>query len=329
MKERFLLMILLAGAAFAPVGQAQVSGYDNAQVLPWAQIVTQHCFYFGPGLHQNPYPPGIPVVLSVRSQQFSGWHGHDDGTKPLPVFANGTFNNRVFANTDAFGCIYSGPVQMPNLAGYYIFEAFAASTGRTAGLNLYAKATWADVSHPNPWNPVLGSSDNLQSLIDLPYSPLTMQPFVIHPDHDHSDRTRALLGPLVLAKFQTLANEYVTLQAEDGTLPRLDQVDFIRGSLPDGGIADNMYGESPEWKTRKCEAHDKGTEMDISNPLKYISDALLAGGYWNYLNSAITVAGCKLGAYTQDGTIPFGGSTQYWSSQTYLHVTCAARSTCN
>lgn len=325
-------MILLLGAMFlfVPAGQAQpVPGYDNAQVFPWAQVVTKHCFYFDIA-RIRPYPPGVPVTISVKASPFTGWHGHNVIDRPVPIFLSGTFANIVFATTDATGCASSGPVQMPNIAGYYIFEGYAASTARVAGINVYAKTTSVDASQPRPV-PTLGSPDNLQSLIDLPYNPLTMQPYVIHPDIEHSDRTRALLGPLMVAKFQLIANNYVTFQALDGSFPRLDQADYIRGSLPDGGIADNMYGESPEWKTRKCETHDKGLEMDISNPLKYISDPILAGGYWNYLVEAIEAqpANCRMGAYKQDGTVPFEGSTQYWSTQQYVHVTCAPRSTCS
>jgi len=320
MNVRLLLMILLAGAILVPAGEAQTpqNNYNTQYVYPWAIITIDHCFYFDQA-KTHPYPPGVTVQMSVKALQYSGWHGHDSGHRPLPIYLL-TGQSGEISVTGQNGCANTGYIQMPDIAGYYTFEGHLISGG-VSGINAYAKAY--SVARADPLHP-------LQSLVPLPEDVDVMQVFALHPDQPHNNQTRYFVSAYV-SKVEEIATNYKDLQFSAGLPGTADRVDFIRGSLPDGGIADDDYADTAlgEWQARKFEYHDKGLEVDVANPKFSTTDSARGETLFQLLFSSMIVANCHLGAFSEDGVLlaAFGGAVNYWKLNPIMHVSCAAGST--
>lgn len=111
------------------------------------------------------------------------------------------------------------------------------------------------------------------------------------------------------------------------------QLDLMRGSLPDGGVADNQVQagnrspyDYPEWTATSGDAHMYGTEWDIESPASQAPPGLIAAFVFDLFQTIVYRMGCHAG-YVDKFGVPISnplGSTGYWAGQGVQHINCAA-----
>ncbi len=326
----FTLLLLIAASSAALF--AEVPGCTNITAYPWERVLPYACFSV---LHSDgsktPYPAGVGVVWTSRAVRYSGWHGHDSGNRPVAQYdapdALGT-GNSVSSTTNSTGCVEAHVATLPGISGDYVFEA-TAETGTTACVDIYAK-TYTTFFYPN-------GVHSQRSLVQIANNG-NFQPFVIHADADHALDQRAVTQGTTESRVYSIAAGYISLQQAGGMNPfLLDKVDLIRGSLPDGGIADNAWlidYPQYEWRAPYAEFHDKGLDIDISNPIFYTTngvEGLAQARFWQFLVPAVVVSQCRFGNLTPAGIIiptdtPHG-VIDYWATKAAIHLNCGARNT--
>jgi hypothetical protein len=323
MPKRFLLCSLFCAVCVAQ-GSPPVNGwYTGREYFPWQKAKDVYCVYFKTqdlftGAIKEVPANGVTVSAIASVQPGSGYHVHSQSPRPYPTIINQTPSD---GRTDATGCVTYTWTSAGNLAGWITFQHSAIGPFPTNGVN--SRYRYLD-SGPN------------NSKIDFEQYPESLglivnQPFGNHPDTRHNPSPA---GGFDNARYGTPASAHLALRISEsyfalsaGMIGNAIPLDLIRGSLPDGGLADNETGAdqrgpyvSPEWAGRANEYHQLGVEWDFGNPLLINSDVRA----WSLFQSVIYGHACVFGAATPDGTaIDPNLLMSYWSGKPVVHVACS------
>jgi hypothetical protein len=293
------------------------NGWPTARKFyPWDLITWQYCAYHyvfqGGQVVQTP-EPNVFVFTTAIVQPSSGWHTHAGPTRPQAAVRSVSPGN---GQTGADGCVnytYKGP----GYSGWYTFESSTSDQRYTPkGTNSY----FGYYEHG-----VNGAERDLTAFFGQDYTMFEG----LHDDTRHKDRS----GFTGFSRFGTwesiglmtrIASAYEHSPSVGGL-----KLDVIRGSLPDGGIADNEYPSSGpylfgEWIARQAEVHMYGGEWDLANPrIQAGGDADHFALLYGIMSSVFK--GCRLGTLNQNGT-PLGTANiyNYWLNQDVVHIVCSA-----
>lgn len=321
MKLQLCTALLFAGAVF---GQPSNGLSTGKNYFPWEHPGGTYCaknkITSSSGVVTYTPAPGVLVNPSVSVQVNSGFHAHNGPTRPVPELL---FTSTPDSKTDANGCIsfiWSSP---ESYAGWYTFQMIPADPGFKpyGSNNHFVYYDWGLNGLPVALVPY---DENAAAGIN--------QAFGAHNDGRH-----IVLNSTDNARFGTRISTVLMFRIsydyflKSGRLVGgpAQELDLIRGSLPEGGAADNertsqLFGPylfASEWLTRPGEEHGLGVEWDVSNPSN------LDGNINRFLllEGIAELHGCRLGKNDQYGTALSspGGSTGYWASQDVVHIVCS------
>lgn len=296
--------------------QAQDPNYPiGDEFNPWETVIHQSCFaatYFVPGMVPITVRPfNMETILTSTVQSQSGYHPHTAVARP-----QGTVLNGRILQTNSDGCVYYD-YKAPGYSGWTTFVVVPVDTHyRTGGMNNYF--VYRDIN----------TSGQIVQLTNFFYQSL-VQPFTNHQDdwHGYYSRygTRDSVDAMRMVAY-AFANSYPQYN------PGQYKLDIIRGSLPDGGIADNEMGATVgsgyiinqfDPAQPKAEQHAMGVEWDVANPSIATGDG---GTLQILLNLVVNRQGCHLGKTDQYGTpVEPNGINGYWFSQSVVHIICSAK----
>ena len=205
------------------------------------------------------YPvSGVPVVIRVYATQSSGYHAHETPALARP---NVTMTPSGPQTTGPTGC-FNSQIQMDDYAGWWTIEAdFGAFIFQ--GIPFGASADGNNFYFGNYYtNPDSG----LQSKgIPYPDNPAFNAPQMLSEDEGHSAGTR-IFGRPIVTDIANASTEYRTQVLNFTNV--IDRLSIWRGSLPDGGLLDDISLGSPTYSTPifqvpLWEEHDQFNEVDI------------------------------------------------------------------
>jgi hypothetical protein len=308
-----LLILALAAAPFLPAQPANGWPTGNRH-FPWDKFPIVTCIYRKQGANITPI---VGMVLSTVAtvQANSGFHPHSATGRPGLTLLSQTPVNGA---TDSAGCvtyIYKGQ----NFSEWVTIQSHDVATGTIySGVNVYLGFyEWDWLGRPYQMSPYDGSF---------------IQPMSRHPDPRHvtnvvrNSQESNYADYNTLQAFEAAADAFYSLPT--GANPGRYELDLIRMSLPDGGVADNsVISPNPgdgyafsEWMQPVLEQHMVGTEIDISNPSTIAPD-----GSPIYYVSAIGLMkamGCRAGAVVTRGQQRRPIDDPYWYSISVLHFVC-------
>jgi hypothetical protein len=330
MKKRYFLFSLLAAAAFAQGVPPNNGWYTGREYFPWDQATESFCTYW----KTNDILTGLPIDKPAKNvsvaavgtvQPGSGYHTHSGGARPYPTVLTKT---PATGQTDQTGCVRFKWSSAGNYAGWITFQYQPAGPFATSGVN--HRFRYLD------WGPNGSKVDFVQ--YNESVALVLNQPFGLHPDTRHNPSPGSGFDN---ARYGTPASEHLVLRISDtffalsagllGSSPI--PLDLIRGSLPDGGYADNEVGVASggpyvtgEWlqSVRWNEAHQLGVEWDFGNPL-LLTPLLTANGNhraWDLFNTIVYSHDCVLGPADPYGS-KLPSPDAFWVTMDVVHVVCS------
>jgi hypothetical protein len=324
MLKQFSLLLILAllplSAALAQYSDALPQGKDY---YPWEGSTAKYCAYYEifDGAMFQYYPAeGIVLTPSVYAKDGSGFHAHPDNSpRPVPTVVFSSTGGNV---TDTLGCV-SFTWATFDFSGWY---SIVVTPPPNTPFKTYATkhhVWYHDLTLNGSPVPLVPYDDAAALAIN--------QTFQQHYDGRHSgnssiDNSRygeAMSAQLAFEISQDFKVAMIGIPSLGAQV-----LDLIRGSLPEGGNADNertsqAYGPYifNEWFARKGEKHDSGVEWDFANPLGLDGNPIRPFVFENI----VEMVGCRLGKVDQSG-VPLSnpnGPTGFWATQGVEHVVCS------
>ena len=274
--------------------------------------------------------PGDPVTMQAWATTGSGWHRHEHQGDYRP---NPSTTNSFSTLTGLDGCGW-WPVQQPKESGWWTYQ-FLNPGAATKGYNVRLKvgASGVNVRAPNP-SPQLADLPHRQDVLPAVFGPAVRASAGGDPTGDFDGYHCSALKscsryflPVVGDKIWKTALVYQRL-LDIGYTPGMflywDTITPQRGSIPDGGTADNEYQSSIwqfiRWHTDDTEDHFSGAEVDIKNP--YLQQGVK--DFYNLLVSSMEEYDCHLGPIRYDGTVMTDDEAHaYWQPYEQIHFFCA------
>lgn len=324
-----LFALTLASAQFLPPQAAKSDGSPNNSygkfpatylVTPNSNVRAGACVYTVQSDGTKVPLVGIGVTMQAYPTLDSGYHSHEhyEIARPYP-----TVTVSFSQVTDADGCVYY-PVTLPKHAGWWTFQ-YLTTVAHIVGDNVYLGFGGSVFS--------AASVRNLKP-IDLPERLLSGTAAVYHPDvrttvlptYDsrHSGFSRYVTPPAG-AHVDQMAKDYkASLTAQFPFAPPNDPyynlLNVLRGSLPDGGLADNRYFEASviPWQADLNEQHPDGNGVDVMNP-KYVDPVA-----FDLLLLSASAHGCALSSRSPAGVTDMSQAVAelYWRQTDWIHFNC-------
>jgi hypothetical protein len=217
-------------------------------------------------------------------------------------------------------------MQLPGLAGWYSFWVPAVNAvdpqGQfhllpEKGINYYAKFAVY-------YGPLAGKL--------TPYPDTVInQPQLNLIDQNHLGQTSRNFLPWVSQEITNGSIEYeAALKNGYNTIPVAQNVVNVwRGSLEDGGIADNFpnytTSYSANWTTPEWEEHAHGSEVDVYNPSINANPGYAIPGASLSMLASFIDSGCNPGLFVPNTMSEMSSydALFYWNAQSWMHLTCA------
>jgi hypothetical protein len=336
----FALALLSLLSAFA---QDPVEGADR---LPWENMGHQYCavrrVYQKVGPFVFPFYTDVPIPnkeISVTTLMRSGtdWHTHqvfDSVQRPVGTYKTPIVGNTVLGNMNANG------VWVPNPAGTEACVSFVYKNAGFSGIIDTVMTPTDPALVTTKWfnrlkvsdHDVTGNAYPLEPIRPNSYTgPLTTPIDNRHWDQNGQPGYSRYGGNSSVHMMKVMMYAFGSHAGTYGLIPRI-----LRGSLPNGGYADNQVGAGgsgplfPSWDVRiPQETHQYGMEWDIENP----AVTLLSLGHtpaesadiWLVFKAAVTSTGCRFGKLNPDTGLPMTDgkdTSNQWVARAVVHLNC-------
>lgn len=283
------------------------------QYLPNDQVVFTY-FAYTTDSYGNITPiNGVPLKVTFYTTQYSGWHEHETSLygrpQAIPISSNG--GDGTTCTTSGAGTCTFG-FQLPGLSGWYSFIVTPSVYFPIRGANFYARYA------------VYQQGPNNGPLLPYPDNRAINTPQTNYVDSNHVGASRFLLNN-VITRVSNSSARYA--KDVNTILFTPDLVNMMRGSLYDGGIADNFmdYNQyTANWQTPLWEEHGVGTEVDLLNPTTNPAPGQGITGAAAILIEEFEINGCNLGDHEPDTLTEMSQdqATNFWYSESYIHMVC-------
>lgn len=334
----FMAMALMALAQSQPPAADGISPANNwptyttdptgSHYTPNGQIPLQYCAWTVDSNGNKTPLPGVVVTLSTHTVQYSGYHNHEtnpnSGRPQAFPIVTGVLSDGWTQQTNSLGCAF-WTAQLPGYSGYYTFEAapqpyWDVTTGTTRnlpvkGLNFYAEY-------------YVDAGPSAGALQPYPDNTALNVPQLAYIDSGHrTQSSRFFTWPVVEQIIESSVAYQDAMDARSVVPIGGYKLNVLRGSLHDGGIADNwpsfQYGWTT-WQPQDWEEHGIGTEVDVINPAAPNADPSIQPIPYSDLVvlAAFADNSCFAGEYAPNTMTKLSDPDSYWRSLTYMHIAC-------
>ncbi len=329
MKNATFMLICFLLCLSASMAQDPVEG-DN--VLPWMTMYHSYCAArrsLTPPFAQVPLP-GKQIDVYTQMRAGTDWHTHqffDSVARPVGSYQSPITMATVLNAAGTEACTPDFAYRNANFSG--IIDTTMQGSHPTDNLPTVTWFNRLKVSdydyngNPHPFSPLIGNAYvSAASPVDTRHWDQNGQPGYSR----YGKATSVHMLKVLLYNFAIHGG------TSHGIVPRV-----LGGTLPNGGWADNKFGEGglgyllPSWGVLSiAETHQYGFGWDLENPAVTVGGRI--GGtlaealdVWLVLKASVIGSGCRFGTLNPQNGFPFTDkfdSQNRWSTIPVVHLDC-------